>query len=65
MANNLIDDIRNLLLTLKQLPKLKFLNISQNPICMLKIYYEYLTEGLELRSFDGEKYQKPEPIKVK
>jgi len=30
---------------------------------MLKIYYNYLTEGLELRMFDGEKYHKPEPPK--
>ncbi len=42
---------------------LKILIANDNPISLFKIYYQYITENVELRVFDGEKYVKPEPPK--
>ncbi len=38
---------------MKKLDKLKILYTIYNPISLLKIYYEFITKNLDLRTFDN------------
>jgi hypothetical protein len=63
VAGNRIGDLRRFVDGVKKMKSLKILTANDNPITLLKIYYQYITENVELRVFDGEKYVKPEPPK--
>lgn len=63
VASNRILDIRKFGESVKMCPKIKILTAKDNPICMLAIYWDYLTTEIPLDFFDNEKYVKPEPPK--
>lgn len=48
---------------LASLTKLKILISYANPISMLAIYYNYITEHIHLGYIDGNKYVKVEEVK--
>lgn len=63
VAGNKISDLRRFVGEVNNMNSLRILTAYDNPISLLKIYYQYITENVELRVFDGEKYVKPEPPK--
>lgn len=59
ISYNQIKDIRGFVGYLKECIRLKMIICKNNPISLLPIYWEYITNEISLNYFDNEKYKKP------
>lgn len=63
VAYNRIEDIRKFVEVIKSnSAKVKVVISRNNPMAMLALYWEYITEAIALDYFDNEKYVKSAPI---
>ena len=59
ISYNQIKDIRAFVSYLKECIRLKMIICRNNPISLLPIYWQYITNEISLNYFDNEKYKKP------